>query len=80
MAEICPLCGNRSLVKRHGEMRFEPPKHISEETVVVKDARWEQCEECGEKIFSVALDMEIDRVLSERAFSQGKPWEGLPEK
>jgi hypothetical protein len=61
-------------------MHFDPPEHISKETVVVKDARWEQCEECCEKIFSVALDMEIDRILRERAFSQGKPWEGLPEK
>ena len=77
MAEICPLCGNKSLIKRNGKLHFDPPKHISTETVIVKDARWEQCEECGEKIFSVELEMEIDRILRERCSIQGKPWKGL---
>jgi YgiT-type zinc finger domain-containing protein len=77
MAEICPLCGNKSLINRNGEMHFDPPKHISTETVIVKDARWEQCEECGEKIFSGDLEREIDRILRERSSSQGKPFAGL---
>ena len=66
MAEICPLCGNKSLIKRNGKLHFDPPKHISTETVIVKDARW-----------NIFLEMEIDRILRERCSIQGKPFAGL---
>lgn len=60
MNTVCPICGEMSLVAKHGEYRHEPPANIPGGTMVVPAADWEECTACKERILSLALEAELD--------------------
>jgi YgiT-type zinc finger domain-containing protein len=60
----CPLCGMKELVKRNGKFRFTLPNSI---TVTVRDAKWEQCNACNEKIIGDDLSLAIEREADKHA-------------
>ncbi len=63
----CPLCGRETLESRNGDYRFEPPAEFVGEAVVIGDAEWLECHQCGEHILPHPLSQAIERELSRRA-------------
>jgi YgiT-type zinc finger domain-containing protein len=62
----CPLCGNYTIEEKRGEFRFEPPPNIPGGTIIIADATWQECSQCGEIILSHELDQSIERVADVR--------------
>lgn len=56
----CPNCGSR-MEERQGTYRFEPPPNIPGGVMIIPDATWMECENCGERM----LPPELDRKLEE---------------
>lgn len=62
----CPLCGNDTLEEKHGEYRFAPPPGIPGGTIVIPNATWQACQQCGEEILPYALNKAIDVEATKR--------------
>jgi putative zinc finger/helix-turn-helix YgiT family protein len=60
MSKRCPSCGAERMEVRKDTYRFEPPANITGGTMVVQDATWEECENCGEQLLSPELDRKLD--------------------
>ena len=60
MAKECPICGELTLEPRTGEFRFDPPANIPGGTMVIQDAAWEECLQCGEQLLPPELDNALD--------------------
>jgi rRNA maturation protein Nop10 len=56
----CPICGEMTLLEKHGEYRMALPANIPGGSVVVPDSAWQHCESCGEDILSAELEQAID--------------------
>ena len=51
---------------RRGEFRYEPPANVPGGAMVFADATWEECTQCGERIFGTALNARIEREAGKR--------------
>ena len=56
----CPLCGDQTLERKHGEYRFEPPQNIPGGTMIIANATWDACASCGEAILPDELTKAIE--------------------
>lgn len=65
-ATKCALCGNGTLEEKHGEYRLAPPPNIPGGTIVIRDATWQVCQQCGEEILPYALNKAIDLEATKR--------------
>jgi putative zinc finger/helix-turn-helix YgiT family protein len=54
------MCSANAIEEKHGEYRFDLPPNIPGGTIVVADAAWQECRQCGEAILSHELDKAID--------------------
>ena len=66
MARPCPFCGRGSLEARTGQYKFVPPAEIPGGPMVVLEASWEECTECGERLLSPALCRALDEERYKR--------------
>ena len=62
----CPMCGANTLEEKRGEYRFDPPPNIPGGTMVIADATWQQCSQCGEAVLSYELSKALDREAIKR--------------
>ena len=64
----CPLCGSESLEERRGEYLLTPPANTPGGMMVIQDATWQQCTNCGEELLprqlTKALEIEQRRRRS----------------
>jgi hypothetical protein len=58
--KTCPICGEMTLLEKHGEYRMKLPPNIAGGFVIVPDAAWQHCESCGEDILSAELEQAIN--------------------
>lgn len=61
MKKICHNCGS-TMEERHGTYRFEPPSNIPGGTMIIPNASWLECENCGEQLLSAALDSKLEEL------------------
>jgi putative zinc finger/helix-turn-helix YgiT family protein len=54
------MCGSETLEERHGEYRLDPPPEISGGVIVIRDAQWLSCGNCGEDILPHELTEAIE--------------------
>ena len=59
--KTCFNCGSQ-MEERHGTYRFEPPANIPGGTMVIANATWLECENCGQQMLPAALDRELERL------------------
>ena len=52
--------------QRHGTYRFEPPANIPGGTMIVPDATWLECENCGQQMLPVALNRKLEELSMSR--------------
>ena len=64
--DICPLCGETALLTKHGEFRFVPPPNIPGGVMIVRDATWNECDACRERIIPYELNEALDREQTRR--------------
>ena len=62
----CPVCGCEAMEERRGEYRFDPPPEIPGGVIVIRDAHWSSCGNCGEDILSHELDQAIEAQRHKR--------------
>ncbi len=61
----CVSCGS-TLQERHGTYRFEPPANIPGGTMVIPDATWLECENCGQQMLPAELEERLERLSIQR--------------
>ncbi|MDH4203468.1 MAG: type II toxin-antitoxin system MqsA family antitoxin [Phycisphaerae bacterium] len=66
MSEFCPICGHESVETRSGQFSFEPPENIPGGMIVIENAQWQECSECGEQILPPELLEALDKVRYQR--------------
>ena len=66
MNKQCPNCGSQSRELKHGNYVFTPPPNIPGGPMVVKDATWEECENCGQQLLSPALSRALEELSIQR--------------
>ena len=49
-----------------GTFKFDPPSNVPGGTIYIKNARWEECDNCGEIIIPHELDKAINKVAASR--------------
>lgn len=52
--------------ERHGTYRFEPPANIPGGTMVVHNATWLECENCGHQMLPAVLDRKLEELSMTR--------------
>jgi putative zinc finger/helix-turn-helix YgiT family protein len=52
--------------ERHGTYRFEPPSNIPGGVMVISDADWFECVNCGEQIIPGALSRKLEELSMSR--------------
>lgn len=62
MANECMLCGAKALEVKSGDFRFDPPPNIPGGTIVISDAVWRQCANCGECVLPPELICRLDEA------------------
>ena len=62
----CPICGEKSLIKRKGEFHFNPPLNIPGGMMVIPNSEWEECEKCKEIILPPELIESLDKIKNKR--------------
>ncbi len=62
MANECMLCGVKALEVKSGDFRFDPPPNIPGGTIVISDAVWRQCANCGECVLPPELICRLDEA------------------
>jgi YgiT-type zinc finger domain-containing protein len=65
MKKTCHNCGS-TMEERYGTYRFEPPPNIPSGTMVIPDATWLECENCGEQLLSASLDSKLEELSMRR--------------
>jgi YgiT-type zinc finger domain-containing protein len=64
----CPLCGSETLEERRGEYVLTPPANTPGGLMVVPNATWQHCANCGEELLprplTKAIEAEQRRRLS----------------
>lgn len=65
MKKKCPNCGSE-MQERRGTFRFEPPANIPGGTMVVPNATWLECENCGEQMLPAELDRKLEELSIQR--------------
>ena len=48
--------------ERHGAYRFQPPPNIPGGTMVIIEATWLECENCGQQMLSAALNRKLEEL------------------
>jgi len=66
MNKQCPNCGSQPRELKHGNYVFTPPPNIPGGPMVVKDATWEECENCGQQLLSPALSRALEELSIQR--------------
>lgn len=66
MSKVCLICGKQSLSIKTGEYHFDPPENIPGGEMVMKDATWEECGNCGERILSADLEARLEKERYKR--------------
>jgi putative zinc finger/helix-turn-helix YgiT family protein len=66
MNKQCPNCGSNSRELKQGNYVFTPPPNIPGGPMVVKDATWEECENCGQQLLSPALSRALQELSIQR--------------
>lgn len=61
----CQNCGS-TMEERHGTYRFEPPSNVPGGTMVVADAAWLECENCGQQMIPAALNRKLEELSMTR--------------
>jgi YgiT-type zinc finger domain-containing protein len=57
----CPKCGKSSMIHKSGEFTFDPPTGAVGVPIIVPNAEWFECEDCGEKILSYSVLQRIHK-------------------
>jgi len=52
--------------ERHGTYRFEPPSNVPGGTMVITDATWLECENCGQQMIPAALNRKLEELSMTR--------------
>jgi len=65
----CPIC-QAVLILRRGRYEFLPPTNIPGGIMLVENATWEKCPECGEEIFPPELVSKLDAIRLSRILQQ----------
>lgn len=65
MAKQCFNCG-AAMEERHGAYRYEPPSNIPGGTMVIADATWIECPNCGEQMIPAALNRRLEELSIRR--------------
>jgi putative zinc finger/helix-turn-helix YgiT family protein len=66
MSKQCPNCGSQSRALKQGNYVFTPPPNIPGGPMVVKDAAWEECQNCGQQLLSPALSRALEELSIQR--------------
>jgi putative zinc finger/helix-turn-helix YgiT family protein len=66
MNSVCPNCGGKTIERKRGTYRFEPPANVPGGTIVVQDAEWEECENCGQQLLSPELTRRLQALSIQR--------------
>ena len=66
MKRICTSCGNKTLAHRKGTFHFEvndrkTNRDAREFHIDIRNAEWDECESCGEKILSERIEKAIEK-------------------
>ena len=59
-AKKCLVCGEATLLQKHGEYRMDLPPNLPGGFIIVPEANWLHCESCGEDVLSVELEHAIN--------------------
>jgi HTH-type transcriptional regulator/antitoxin MqsA len=62
MSKRCPNCGSQSVELRDGTYRFQPPPNIPGGLMVIQNATWEECGNCGEQLLSPELNRQLEEL------------------
>lgn len=62
MAKPCYNCGAERMEEKRGTYRFDPPPNIPGGTMVIPDATWRECANCGEQLLSAELGRKIEEL------------------
>src|SRR5436309_2308283 len=61
----CQNCGS-TMEERHGTYRFEPPSNVPGGTMVITDATWLECDNCGQQMIPAALNRNLEELSMAR--------------
>lgn len=59
MAKRCFNCGSERMEERSGSFRFDPPANIPGGIIVIPDATWRECANCGEQLLPPELQQRL---------------------
>lgn len=62
MAKQCHNCGSERVEEKRGTYRFDPPPNIPGGTMVIPDATWRECENCGEQLLTAELSEKLEEL------------------
>jgi putative zinc finger/helix-turn-helix YgiT family protein len=62
MAKRCHNCGSEQMQERHGNYRFDPPPNIPGGVMIISDATWVECGNCGEQLIPAALSRKLEEL------------------
>ena len=68
MTDLCGACGHGTLVERQGTYIYVWPESVSSTPSEFPDARWLECDECGEQMLPASL---LRRIESKRYRLEG---------
>lgn len=60
MTKLCPLCGHQTLQTRQGDYHFDPPANVPGGVIILSEATWFECTNCGEEILPNELTLAIE--------------------
>lgn len=66
MAGKCFACGKEAMQDRAGTFRFEPPPNVPGGPLVIENAEWRECGECGERVIPHALHKALEAEVRRR--------------
>lgn len=66
MSKKCLNCGGETRELKRGTYRFEPPSNIPGGVMIVADATWEECENCGQQLLSPELNRKLEDISLQR--------------
>src|SRR5262249_19605918 len=61
----CQNCSSK-MAERHGTYRFEPPSNVPGGTMVIADATWLECDNCGQQMIPAALNRKLEELSMTR--------------
>jgi hypothetical protein len=69
--KTCYSCGSERVEEKSGTYRFDLPPNIPGGTVVIADAAWRECDNCGWQLLTAELSHKIEELVMIRQGRQG---------